>query len=117
MLKPTPSVNGVWIITFVGHFHVWVAKPKSSLMFFQLSLLTSNNVIRVKLSVALFDETQHVVKTSTARYVPVCHEIVNFFIKPQNFLLMELAFFFICKLKGLYLIVTVGKCCIFFFNG
>ena len=35
--------------------------------------------------------------------MPVCHEIINLFIKPQNFL----AFFFIRKFKGLYLIVTV----------
>ena len=82
MLNPTPSVNGVWIITFVGPFQVWVAKPKPSFMFFQLSFLTSNNVIRVNLSAVLFDETQHVVKKSTAGYVSVCHEIVNFFIKP-----------------------------------
>ena len=53
-------------------------------------------------SAVLFHETQHVVKTSTTGYVPVCHEIGNLFIKAQNFL----AFFFICKLKGLYLIVT-----------
>ena len=35
--------------------------------------------------------------------VRACYEINNLFIKPQNFLLM----FFICKLKGLHLIVTV----------
>ena len=48
-----------------------------------------------------FDETQHVVKTSTTCYVPVFYEIINLFIELQNFLLM----FFICKLKGLYLII------------
>ena len=117
MLKPIPSVNGVWIITFIDLLHVWVAKPKPSLMFFELSVLTSNNVIRVNFSTVIFDETQHVVKTFTTGYVPACHEIVNLFMKHQNFLLMDLAFFFIGRLKGLYLIVMVGKCCIFFFNG
>ena len=53
-----------------------------------------------------FDETQHVVKTSTTCYVPVFYEIINLFIELQNFLLM----FSICKLKGLYLII-------FFFDG
>ena len=38
--------------------------------------------------------------------MPVCYKVVNLFIKPQNFLLMGLAFFFIRKLKGLYLIVA-----------
>ena len=51
-----------------------------------------------------FHETQHVVKTSAAGYVPVCYEVINLFIKPQNFLLM----FFIFKLKGFYLIVTAS---------
>ena len=57
----------------------------------------------------LFDETHHVVKTSTTDYVPVCYEIVNLFIEPLNFLLI----FFICKLKGFCLIVTTcgGFCC------
>ena len=49
----------------------------------------------------LFDETLHIVKTSMAGYVPVWYEIVNLFIKPQNFLLMGLAFYFIRKIKGL----------------
>ena len=40
---------------------------------------------------------------NTAGHVPVCYEIINLFIKPQHFLLM----FFICKIKGLYLIVMV----------
>ena len=43
---------------------------------------------------------QHVAKASAAGYVTVCYEVINVFIKPQNFLLMGL----ICKLKGLYLI-------------
>ena len=45
MLKSTPLVNGVWIITFVSHLYIWVTKPKPSLMFFQLPLLTLNNVV------------------------------------------------------------------------
>ena len=53
-------------------------------------------------STILFDETQRVVKTSTAGYVSVCYEVINIFIKPQSFLLMLLIF----KLKGLYLIVA-----------
>ena len=110
--EPVPSVNGVWIITFVSHLHAWVTKFKPSLMFFKLSILTSNNVIWVNFSAILFDETQYVVKTSTAGYVLVCYEVINLFIKPQNFMLL----FFIHKLKGLYLIVTVGNCCIFFFD-
>ena len=114
-LKSEPSVNCVWIITFVGRFHVWVMRPRPLPMFFQLPILTSNNVIWVNLSAVFFYQTQHVVKTSTVGHMPVCYEIANLFIKPQNFLLMGLSFFFICKLKGLYLIVTVGKCCIFFF--
>ena len=51
----------------------------------------------------LFDETQHVVKTSMMGYVPICYEIINLFIKSQNFLLI----FLICMLKGFSLIVTV----------
>ena len=43
--KPVPSVNGVWIIAFVSHRHVWVTKFKPLLMFFQLPVLTSNNVV------------------------------------------------------------------------
>ena len=54
-------------------------------------------------SAILFDETQHVVKTSMMGYVPICYEIINLFIKSQNFLLI----FLICMLKGFSLIVTV----------
>ena len=54
------------------------------------------------LPAVLFDETQHVVKTSTAGYAPVYYKVINLFIKPQNFLLV----FLICRLKGFYLIVT-----------
>ena len=43
-LKPVPSVNGVWIIAFVSHHHAWVTRSKTLLMFFQLFILTSNNV-------------------------------------------------------------------------
>ena len=96
-------MNDVWIITFVDHLHVWVTKLKPSLMFFKLPVLTSNNVAWVNFSAAVLDKTQRVAKTSTVGYVPVCYEIVNLFIKPQHFLLM----FFICKLKGLYLVVTI----------
>ena len=91
-LKPVPSVNGVWIITFVSHHHFWVVKFKPSFMFFKLSVLS----IR-------FDVTQHVVKASRAGHVSVCYEVINLFIKPQNFLLV----FFVYKRKGFYLIVTV----------
>ena len=51
-------------------------------------------------------------QTSTMGHVPVFYEVINLFIKPQNFPLMLL----ICKLKGLYLIVTVENCCMFFFD-
>ena len=112
-LKSTTLMNGVWVITFVSKLHVWVTKFKPSLMFFQLPILTSNNVVWVNFFAVRFDKTQHFVKTSTAGYEPVCYKIVNLFIEPQNFLLM----FLVSKLKGFYLIVTVGKCCIFFFNG
>ena len=112
-LKSTTSMNGVWVITFVSKLHVWVTKFKQSLMFFQLPILISNNVVWVNFFAVRFYKTQHVVKTSTAGYEPVCYKIVNLFIEPQNFLLI----FLVSKFKGFYLIVTVGKCCIFFFNG
>ena len=59
----------------------------------------------------LFNEAQHVTKTFTAGYVPVCYEVINLFIEPQNFLLMGL----ICKLKGLYLIVRAFDGLLMFF--
>ena len=99
-LKPVTSVNGIWIITFASHLHVWVTKFKPSLMFFKLPVLTSNNVVWMPFSAILFDEAQHVVKTSAAGYVSVCYEVINLFIESQNFLLM----FLICRLNGLYLI-------------
>ena len=108
MLKPVPSVNGVWIIVFVSHLHVWVTKFNPSLVFFKLPVATSNNVIGVNFSAILFDEVQHVIKTPT---VPVCYEVINLFIKPRNLLLMLL----ISKLKGLYLIVTVCYGLLMFF--
>ena len=94
-LKSTTSMNGIWIITFVSHLHVWVMKFKPSLVFFQLPILTSNNVVWVSFST---------VKASTAGYVPLCYEIVNFvfffllglsmiFTESQNLLLMSLTFF------------------------
>ena len=105
-LKTIPSVNGICMVAFVNHLHVWLTKFKPSFIFFKLSVLTSNNVIWVNFSAILFDETQHVVKTSTTSCAPVCYETINLFIGSQNFLLMGL----ICKLKDLYLII-------FFFNG
>ena len=104
--EPVPSIIGVWIVAFVNPLRFWVTKFKPSSIFCQLSALTSNNVIWVHFSAILFDETQCIVKTSTTGYVPVCYEVINLLIKPQNFQLM----LSICKLKGLYLII-------FFFNG
>ena len=104
-LKYVPSINSIWVITPAGLFHVWVTKPKTSLIFFKLTILTPNNVIWVNFSAILFNEAQNV-KTSTTGYVPVFQRVINLFIKPQNYLLI----FSICKLKGLYLVV-------FFFNG
>ena len=57
-LEPVPLVNGVWIIEFVSHHHDWVTKSKSLLMFFQLLVLTSNNVIWMPFFTVLFDEAQ-----------------------------------------------------------
>ena len=102
-LEYLPSMNSIWIITPASLLHVWVTKFKTFFIFFKLSILTSNNVIRVNLFAILFDKTQHVVKISTTGYVPVFNEVINLFNKLQNFLLMLL----ISKLKGLYLIVTV----------
>ena len=110
-LEPIPSMNVVWIVAFVNHLHAWVTKFKPWLIFFQLPVLTSNNVIWVNFSAILFDETQHAVKTSMAGYVPACYEIINLFIKPQNFLLILLT----SKLKGLSLIVTVYDGLLMFF--
>ena len=84
MLKSTPSVNGVLIITFVSHLHVWVTKFKPSLMFFKVPILTSNNVVWINLFAVLFccfDEAQHVVKTSTAGYVPICYKVINLLVE------------------------------------
>ena len=110
-LEPVPLVNSIWIITFVSHLHVWLTKFKPSLMFFQLLVLTSKDIICVSVFAVLFDKTQHVVKTSTTGYVPVCYEVINLFIDPPNVLLM----FLICKLKGLYLIVTTCDGLLMFF--
>ena len=90
------SVNSIWIITPASLFHAWVTKFKTIVIFFKLSTLTLNNVIWVNFSAIVFSEAQLVVKISTTGYVPVFYEVINLFIKPQNFLLM-----------GLYLIVTV----------
>ena len=78
--------------------HVWATKFKPLLMLFKLLVLASNNIVWVSLFAVLFDEAQRVLKTAVAGYVPVFYEIINLFIKPQNFLLM----FFICKLKGFF---------------
>ena len=110
-LEPVLSVNGLWIVTFVSHLHVWLMKFKPSLTFFKLSVLTSNSVIWMNFFAVLFDEARHFVKTSAASLVPVSYEIINLFIKHQNFLLM----LFICKLKGLYLIITVCDGLLVFF--
>ena len=96
-------MNSIWIITPASLLHVWATKFKTSLIFFKLSILTSNNVIWVDLFAILFDEAQHV-KISTTSYVPVFYEVINLFIKPQNFLLM-----------GLYLTVTVCDGVLMFF--
>ena len=104
-LEYVPSVNSIWIITSADLLHVWVTKFKTFFIFFKLSILTSNNVIWVGLFSIFFNEAQHVIKISMTGDVPVFYEVINLFIKPQNFLLMGL----ICCLKGLYLII-------FFFN-
>ena len=96
-------MNSIWITTAVSPLHVWVTKFKTFFIFFKLSILTSNKVVWMPFPAILFDETQHVVKTPTTGYVPVFYEVINLFIKLQNFLLMLL----ISKLKGFYLIVTV----------
>ena len=100
-LEYVPSVNSIWIITPAGLFRVWVTKFRTFFIFFKLSILTLNNVIWMALLSILFDEAQDVVKISTTGYVPVFYEVINLFIKPENFLLM----FSIYKLKGLYLII------------
>ena len=98
-LKPVSSVNGVWIITFANHLHVWVTNFKPLFMFFQMLVLTLNYLIWMNFFVVLFDEAQHLVKTSMAGYVSVCYEFINLFIQPQNFPLM----FFICVFKMCFL--------------
>ena len=84
-LEYVPSVNSIWVITPAVLFHVWITKFKTIFIFFKLSILTSNNVMWVGLLPILFNKAQA--------------QVINLFIKPQNFLLL-----------GLYLIV-------FFFNG
>ena len=101
-LEYVPLMNSIWIITPASLLHVWVTKFKTFFIFFKLSVLTLNNIIWVDLFVILFNEAQHV-KISMTGYMPAFYEVINLFIKLQNVLLM----FFICKLKGFYLIVTV----------
>ena len=84
-LEYVPSMNSIWIITPAGLFHAWVTKFKTFFIFFKLSILTSNNLIWVGLLAILFNEAQHVVKPSTTGYVPVFYEVINLFIKPQDF--------------------------------
>ena len=110
-LEYVSSMNSIWIITPASLFHVWVTKFKTFFIFFKLSILTSNNVIWVGLLAILFNEAQDVVKTSTTGYVPVFYEAINLFIKLQNLLLM----FFICKFKGLYLIIFLFDGLLMFF--
>ena len=93
-LESIPSMNSIGIVAFVKHLHVWVTKLKPSLMFFKLLVLTLNNVIWLNFFAIFF------MKNNTLSKHP---RRATFFIEPQNFLLM----FFIRKLKGLYLIVTV----------
>ena len=104
ILEYVLSMNSIWIITPASLLHVWVTKFKTSLIFFKLYILTSSNVILVGLLVIIFDEAQHVVKISTTGYVSLFYEVINLFIKPQNFLLMSL-----------YLIVTVCDGLLMFF--
>ena len=92
-------MNSIWIITPASRLYVWVTKFKTSLIFFKLTVLASNNVKWVGLFAILFNKAQHIVKTSTTCYVPDFYEVINLFIKLRNFLLM-----------GLYLII-------FFFDG
>ena len=106
-LEYVPSMNSIWIITPASLLHVWVTKFKTSLIFFKLSILTSNNVIWVGLLAILFNEAEHVVKIFATGYMPAFYQVINLFIKLQNFLLM----FFICRLKGFYLIVTTVMAC------
>ena len=96
-------MNGIWIITSVSHLHVWITTFKPSLVFFKLPILTSNNVVWINFFTVFFDEAQHVVKTFTASYRPICYKVINLFIEHKSFLLM----FLNSKLKGFYLIVTV----------
>ena len=110
-LEYVPSMNSIWIITPASVLHVWITKFKTFLIFFKLSILTSNNVIWVGLFAILFDKAQHVVKISTTGYVPVFYEVINLFIKLQNFQLM----FIICKLEGLYLIILFFNDLLMFF--
>ena len=58
-LKPGPSVNGVWIIASVSHYHASIMKSKPLLMFFQLPVLILNNVVWMPFLIFLFDEPQH----------------------------------------------------------
>ena len=106
-LEYVPSMNSIGIIAFVSHLHVWVTKFKPSLRFFQLLVLTPNNVIWVNFFAILFNEAQHFVKISTMDYVPVFYEVINLFIKPKKVLLMV----FICKFQDLYLISFSSMVC------
>ena len=58
MLKPVPSVNDVWIFTYISHHNSWITKFKTLPMFFQLPILTSNNVVWMPFLTVLFDEEQ-----------------------------------------------------------
>ena len=69
-LKPVLLMNGVTIITFVNHLHVWVTKFKPSLMFFKLPVLASNNVVWMTFSAVLFDETHNTLSKHAGNSMP-----------------------------------------------
>ena len=87
------------VFVIIWFFDQFSLKPVPSMN----GVLAPNNVIWVSFSAILFDDIRHVVQRSTPGHVPVSYEIINHFIEPHNFLLM----FFIYKLKGYYLLVTV----------
>ena len=103
-LEYVPSVKSIWVITPADLFHAWITKLKLFFLFFKLSIFSPNKVICAGLLTILFNETQYVVKTRTAGYFSVSYEVINLFIKPQNFLLM-----------GLYLIVFLFDSLLMFF--
>ena len=110
ILEHVLLMNSIWIITPAGLLHAWATKFKTFFIIFKLSILTSNNIIWVDLFAILFNEAQHV-KISATGYVSVFYEVINLLTKPKIFLLM----FFICKLKGFYLIFMTCDGLLMFF--